>query len=157
MFNTEADLFRPDEKRFRSLHSLEVWEAEVGSGDIIFIPNGWPHQVRNLDTTIAVSYNYIDDVTQSAHEQYLMNAAKYASGTDALVERNLNLMQIAWMRHSKHYPITQEYSEQDVPWATFFRKQTTLMQPQDMFNDITATEAKAVSALFKTDQFHKDL
>ena len=123
MFNTEADLFRPDEKRFRSLHSLEVWEAEVGSGDIIFIPNGvsaltlpynlncgitstldytainagWPHQVRNLDTTIAVSYNYIDDVTQSAHEQYLMNAAKYASGTDALVERNLNLMQATSM------------------------------------------------------------
>ena len=29
-------------------------------GEVIYIPNGVPHQVRNLDDVIAVSMNYVD-------------------------------------------------------------------------------------------------
>ncbi len=29
-------------------------------GDLLFVPSGTPHRVRNLDDTVAVSGNYID-------------------------------------------------------------------------------------------------
>ena len=40
---------------------LEVWEATVSAGEIIFIPELWAHQVHNLDATLAISNNYVDD------------------------------------------------------------------------------------------------
>lgn len=39
---------------------VAVWEAEVAEGDLIFIPQWWAHQVRNLAPGVAVSYNYLD-------------------------------------------------------------------------------------------------
>ena len=38
-----------------------VWEGNVSAGDIIFVPENWAHQVRNLDETVAISYNWVDE------------------------------------------------------------------------------------------------
>jgi len=37
-----------------------VYEAVLEAGDIIFVPRGWPHQVENLATSVALSANFID-------------------------------------------------------------------------------------------------
>ena len=38
----------------RILHSVETGEVELGEGDVITIPIGFPHQARNIGDTDAV-------------------------------------------------------------------------------------------------------
>ncbi|CAJ1376980.1 unnamed protein product [Effrenium voratum] len=39
---------------------VKVHEVVLEPGDLIFVPAGWPHQVDNLETSVAVSANFID-------------------------------------------------------------------------------------------------
>jgi len=48
---------------------LVVWEANVSAGEVVFIPEYWAHQVRNLDSTLAISYNFYDDHSVGAYAQ----------------------------------------------------------------------------------------
>lgn len=45
---------------FRGLGQVAVHEIILEPGDIIFVPRGWPHQVENLETSVALSANFID-------------------------------------------------------------------------------------------------
>lgn len=45
----------PDELRL-----VRLQEGILEPGDLIFVPRGWPHQVENLETAVAVSANFID-------------------------------------------------------------------------------------------------
>ena len=49
-----------------------IWEGTVGAGELIFIPELWGHQVRNLEPSIAVSYNLIDDFNLRTHATLLL-------------------------------------------------------------------------------------
>ena len=49
-----------------------IWEGTVGAGELIFIPELWGHQVRNLEPSIAVSYNLVDDYNLRAHATLLL-------------------------------------------------------------------------------------
>ena len=46
---------------------MHLWEGTAHGGDIIFVPDSWPHQVKNLSPTIAVATNYIDQFNLKAH------------------------------------------------------------------------------------------
>ncbi len=50
---------------------IPIFEAEISTGDALFIPPGWWHQVRNLSATIAVSNNYISRAQFLVFEQQL--------------------------------------------------------------------------------------
>ena len=39
---------------------MSVHEVLLEPGDLIFVPAGWPHQVDNLETSVAVSANFVD-------------------------------------------------------------------------------------------------
>ena len=80
-FNAQA--FDPDFSSQPDFSRAVVWEANVTAGDIIFIPERWPHAVRNLDDTIAVSYNYVDDYNQPHYEHYLNSNVDKAAEDDA--------------------------------------------------------------------------
>lgn len=51
---------------FPAARLLTVYEVILQPGDIIFVPRGWPHQVENLETTVAISANFIDDSNLAA-------------------------------------------------------------------------------------------
>lgn len=39
---------------------LTIHEINLEADDLIFVPAGWPHQVDNLETSVAMSANFID-------------------------------------------------------------------------------------------------
>ena len=47
-----------------------LWEGELGPGDLIFIPEEWPHAVVNMDDSIAISYNFVDDWSTASFLRY---------------------------------------------------------------------------------------
>jgi len=47
------------------------WEGVLNAGDILFLPEGWVHQVHNLDLTIAVAGNFVDRFSYQAHLGWL--------------------------------------------------------------------------------------
>eukprot|EP00927_Polykrikos_kofoidii_P065169 TRINITY_DN60958_c0_g1_i1.p1 TRINITY_DN60958_c0_g1~~TRINITY_DN60958_c0_g1_i1.p1 ORF type:complete len:499 (-),score=68.13 TRINITY_DN60958_c0_g1_i1:30-1526(-) len=51
---------------FPALKQLSVHEVILEPGDVIFVPHGWPHQVDNLETSVAISGNFIDRVNLKA-------------------------------------------------------------------------------------------
>ena len=66
----QVDPFEPDTKRFPEFAKAVVYEANVTAGEIIFIPEIWPHAVRNLESVTAVSYNLVDDFSFEKHEEW---------------------------------------------------------------------------------------
>ncbi|CAK9090675.1 unnamed protein product, partial [Durusdinium trenchii] len=38
---------------------VKVYETILEADDLIFVPAGWPHQVDNLETSMAISSNFI--------------------------------------------------------------------------------------------------
>lgn len=47
-----------------------LWEGELGPGELIFIPEEWPHAVVNMDDSIAISYNFVDDWSIASFLRY---------------------------------------------------------------------------------------
>jgi len=56
-----ADPFVPDFERLPLIERAKMYRGIQKPGDLIFIPGGSPHGVKNLDDIIALSMNYVDD------------------------------------------------------------------------------------------------
>jgi len=56
-YHSEADLDKLDFARFPLLKDASMVEAIIKPGDLLFIPLGWWHFVKSLDTTISVTGN----------------------------------------------------------------------------------------------------
>merc|ERR1711972_37028 len=54
------DVFRPQPEFFPLLKYAVLYEGVQEPGDLVFIPAGNPHGVRNLDHIHGVSMNYVD-------------------------------------------------------------------------------------------------
>mmetsp|Transcript_10736 Transcript_10736/g.29383 ORF Transcript_10736/g.29383 Transcript_10736/m.29383 type:complete len:209 (+) Transcript_10736:2-628(+) len=54
------DIFRPRHDFFPLLKYAEMYEGIQEAGDLMFIPAGNPHGVRNLEPIHGVSMNYVD-------------------------------------------------------------------------------------------------
>lgn len=57
-----------------ALQAAELWEVTLQPGDVIFVPGGWPHQVSNLELSLAISANFIDrtNVAGACHDADLL-------------------------------------------------------------------------------------
>lgn len=56
----EADAFAPDLERFPALARARSYSAVLHPGEILFVPSGWPHQVRNLSSSWALTENFVN-------------------------------------------------------------------------------------------------
>jgi len=52
--------------RFPALAHIAVHEVVLEPGDILFIPEGWAHQVENLEASVALSANFVDSTNYPA-------------------------------------------------------------------------------------------
>eukprot|EP00931_Biecheleriopsis_adriatica_P089136 TRINITY_DN63312_c0_g1_i1.p1 TRINITY_DN63312_c0_g1~~TRINITY_DN63312_c0_g1_i1.p1 ORF type:complete len:399 (-),score=38.92 TRINITY_DN63312_c0_g1_i1:89-1285(-) len=54
------DPWHPDLKLYPKVADSFVYEAELHSGDLLYIPGGSPHAVVNLEDNLGISMNYLD-------------------------------------------------------------------------------------------------
>jgi hypothetical protein len=52
-----VDAGKPDYSRYPKFRDARIHELELGPGEVLFLPAGWWHYVRALDTSITVTFN----------------------------------------------------------------------------------------------------
>lgn len=57
----ELDAFHPDFYKYPDANGVVVYEQITEPGDLIFIPEGWAHQVENLEDSVITSMNFLDN------------------------------------------------------------------------------------------------
>ncbi|CAC5424115.1 JMJD6 [Mytilus coruscus] len=55
-----VDLSKPDLTRYPLLQLTTPMECVLEPGDVLFVPAGCPHRVENLETSVAISSNFVD-------------------------------------------------------------------------------------------------
>ncbi|CAE7558542.1 DISP3, partial [Symbiodinium sp. CCMP2456] len=61
VFPKDLDAFEAEEEEEEDYAFVSVSEVLLEPGDFLFVPAGWPHQVENLKTSVAVSANFVDE------------------------------------------------------------------------------------------------
>jgi len=56
-----GSLFTMNVTQFPLASKATVWETVLGPGEVLYVPGGSAHEVRNLDTILAISMNYLDE------------------------------------------------------------------------------------------------
>jgi hypothetical protein len=143
----EVDTFDPDFERHPKFKEAQIWEANVTAGDLIFIPEKWLHQVRNMDYTIAMSYNFVDEHNFEQHMQWRKSnpgtrahpsriAANQVCGPVAFDKSSLlstaatgttykrTCCEVHPFAARSYFPVnyTSHPNRADEPWSTFFRR-----------------------------------
>jgi len=59
-FHFYFDPWEPDYDEYPDLKQSKVFETELRSGDLLYIPGGSPHAVKNLADNVGVSMNFLD-------------------------------------------------------------------------------------------------
>jgi len=65
-----VDAMEPDFDRFPNLRGALVYEAVLDAGEVIFVPEGWAHQVINLKDSISTTMNFVDWSGLGMHLKY---------------------------------------------------------------------------------------
>ncbi|WP_265270277.1 cupin-like domain-containing protein [Nostoc sp. KVJ3] len=61
LYNGEVNVFNPDLEKFPLYTNAKSVEIILEAGEIIYFPPRWWHQVKNLEDSIAVSHNSINE------------------------------------------------------------------------------------------------
>ncbi|CAK9090677.1 unnamed protein product, partial [Durusdinium trenchii] len=75
---------------------VKVYETILEADDLIFVPAGWPHQVDNLETSMAISSNFIVCVLNKLSVDDNSHSARLKMW--ALFKRSANRqLSLAWL------------------------------------------------------------
>lgn len=133
---------------------LVVWEGSVGAGEMLFIPEGWAHQVLNLSPTIGVSANFVDAWSMRGHTKLMLDQLDFALlekrvvGWEAGSERaqlvgesierlSTRIRHMGFAEWEGRFPaavaaeLPAELAARDATWAEFFAI-NTLEEPADV-------------------------
>jgi hypothetical protein len=72
LYDGEFDAFNPDLDKFPLYANAKPVEVILEPGEIIYFPAKWWHQVANLEDSIAISYNLVDEWNSEIVFQYLL-------------------------------------------------------------------------------------
>ena len=118
----DVDLSSPDLKRFPLLSQASPRQCILQPGELLFVPHGSPHRVENLDTSLAISANFIDlsnfqDVLSELRCNALVdpraeNLLEQLSATDFPDKMYSQQEDLAWDEF-KQWP-REDYSKYDI-------------------------------------------
>eukprot|EP00448_Togula_jolla_P037477 CAMPEP_0170624538 /NCGR_PEP_ID=MMETSP0224-20130122/30284_1 /TAXON_ID=285029 /ORGANISM="Togula jolla, Strain CCCM 725" /LENGTH=220 /DNA_ID=CAMNT_0010951063 /DNA_START=102 /DNA_END=761 /DNA_ORIENTATION=- len=77
----------PDFKEFPDLKGALCYETVLGPGELLFVPEGWTHEVFNLEDSVSTSSNFVDDDNLQAHVKWLKHELPSQKGDKAVVTR----------------------------------------------------------------------
>jgi len=92
----DIDLFNPDYEKYPLLRHVRTFDVILEAGDLLFVPGGSPHQVRNLDETITLAGNYIDEGSMETMREEVdhnsrRNYERYNQLMNSLLHPNFDL------------------------------------------------------------------
>jgi len=83
-YNSLDPIFRPSQDQ---LDALICYSVELEPGQLLFVPSGSPHRVENMQDTVAVSGNFVNDTNLDEAVRHLkINALKDPRSEDLLAE-----------------------------------------------------------------------
>jgi len=100
----EVDAFNPDLKKYPLFEKVNMFYAIQKPGDLVFIPGGNPHAVRNNDHIHSMSMNYVDASNYYLHLWTILNDEDW---------RGFELMS------NGDFPEGLDSSQQDLTWGEF--------------------------------------
>jgi hypothetical protein len=72
LYDGRVDPALPDLAEFPLFANATAYTGTIGPGDILFMPSGWWHWVRGLDSSITVSHNFFNQTNINDHLGGLM-------------------------------------------------------------------------------------
>jgi hypothetical protein len=79
---------QPDERDFPTWERAVKWVADLDVGQVLFVGTNWAHHVRTLETSISVSFDFVD---QSNLEAYA-TSIQWAAALGERIKRNPDLV-----------------------------------------------------------------
>ena len=105
----EADFSELSLDKYPALSCVTPRECVLCPGEILFVPAGCPHKVENLETSLAISANFVDSSNFELVRQELQ--------TNGLIdERSAKLFEIF---SSKHFDSSMDFDISHLPWDRF--------------------------------------
>lgn len=108
-----SDAMEPDYDRFPNLRHATRHIAEIGPGDVVFVPAGSAHQVNNLEACIAVSMNYIDGSNMQLAKEELHDLSLMGGKETAATESLLRYFEL------DAFNDTVDLDQPDLGWQDF--------------------------------------
>ena len=71
LYDRKVDPFNPDFDRFPDFARINAIRYTQRPGVIVYTPSGWIHAVRNMEPTIAITENFVNDCNYPAFEAYV--------------------------------------------------------------------------------------
>jgi hypothetical protein len=114
----EADIINPNFNKNKDLDGTLVYETIMKPGDVLFLPEGWPHQVHNVKESVMTGANFFDNAVLD----FAVRCLEYEENTSG----DLTLWKAFFM------PLDDpqfESNEEDIPWTDFFKAQHLQVVP----------------------------
>jgi len=86
----EVNSFGPDYQKYPLHKVVTPTEYTMQAGDLIFVPAGIPHQVANLEDTVAISMNFIDFTNKREADRELQIEAVLGERSISMLRSFLN-------------------------------------------------------------------
>ncbi|KAF0690494.1 Aste57867_18119 [Aphanomyces stellatus] len=112
----DADLFAPDLEKYPLLAYVDMYDDVLGEGEVMYIPADCPHQVENLDLTMAVAMNIVDHANLHLHAAYVDRQMKFVEAASPFVAAEYARMLAALEAMP---PVTDATTMKDMPFAAF--------------------------------------
>jgi len=89
------DAFNPDYEKFPLFKTVEPLVVELCPGDVLYIPKGWWHQVKSLDSTISIA-SFMVTIKDRFSTEFIENMRKFIHNQGWYKKGNCTCHQMGW-------------------------------------------------------------
>lgn len=105
----QVDLLAPDLSRHPLLSLSHPAQCTLSPGELLFVPAGSPHQVENLQPSLAISANFVD----SSNLEGVVRELRVNGLRDPRAQALLQTLE------NPEFCRSVDYGQKDLPWREF--------------------------------------
>jgi len=114
-FEDAGEVMRLQERVSPSLNETMPWEFTMEAGDLVIVPHKSPHQVENLEDTVAVAGNFIDELNWEGFRD-IQDTLRFLD--PHVTEKVSKFIKTSGLSSRGHSDIRVDMKQEDAPWAT---------------------------------------